>query len=31
MMEGDPGVAEGLFGAVLHPFELFMLQGSVEP
>ena len=31
MMEGDPGVAEGLFSAALHPFELFMLQGSVEP
>ena len=31
IMEGDPGVAGGLFSAVLHPYELFMLQGSVEP
>jgi uncharacterized protein YciI len=30
-MEADPGVAEGLFQAVLHPFELLMLDGKLDP
>lgn len=29
-MEGDPFVAEGLFGASLHPFRTALLEGRTE-